>query len=170
MKQSRSFSDDVVLRNPMSIHDFARICTLENELWPVNDERRNNFCKKSDNLFTHQITEFIQHNLVAQRMGVGKKKPLVLKIHGHASSGKSTAIQQISKYLRDEVENETLPLLPIYSEFQSAEKSFNLHSTSIWDRLLLELNRLISDLIHLRRASNHSRNLHLNQSTPSPNN
>ncbi len=136
LKQSRSFSDDVVLRNPMSIRDFARICTLENELWPVNDERRNNFCKKSDNLFTHQITDFIQRNLVAQRMGVGKKKPLVLKIHGHASSGKSTAIQQISKYLRDEVDNETLPLLPIYSEFQSAEKSFNLHSTTIWDRFV----------------------------------
>ena len=136
LRQSKSFSDDVVLRNPMSILDFARICTLENELWPVNDERRNNFCKKSDNLFTHQITEFIQRNLFAQRMGVGKKKPLVLKIHGHASSGKSTAIQQISKYLRDEVNNETVPLLPIYSEFQSAEKSFNLHSTSIWDRFV----------------------------------
>lgn len=136
LKQSRSFKDDVVLRNPMSIRDFARICTLENELWPVNDERRNNFCKKSDNLFTHQITEFIQRNLVAQRTKVRKKKPLVLKIHGHASSGKSTAIQQISKCLRDEVNNETLPLLPIYSEFQSAEKSFNLHSTSIWDRFV----------------------------------
>ena len=136
LRQSKSFSDDVVFRNPMSITDFSRLCTLENDLWSTGDERREIFCKNSDNLFTHQITEFIQHNLDAQRNEAGQRRPILIKLHGHASSGKSTAIQQISKYLRDEVENEILPLLPIYSEFQSAEKSLNLRTTSVWDRFV----------------------------------
>lgn len=128
LRLSKAFSSDVVLRNPMSISDFSRLCSLDNE--------RDTFCKKADNLFTHQITEFIERNLENKRRVDTNHAPFLIKIHGHASSGKSTAIQQISKYLRDQVHAENFPLLPIYSEFHSADKSLNLNSTSIWNRFV----------------------------------
>lgn len=83
-----------------------------------------------DDTFTKQICVFIEEWLA--KATIPGSNPLSLLIHGHPSSGKSTAIQQIMKSISTSVAGAKENLVPIFSEIQNSALLPTNQTTSIW--------------------------------------
>lgn len=143
---------EIIKRNPLSFDDFERLKNQISELKRITinnyDEQTeiDNFVNKTieelstlyrDDMFTLQICKFIEYSFLHQSKI--SSRPFSILLHGHPSSGKSTAMQYISKNLKKYLSvNEKI--LPIYSEFQLSIEDDDIDEDFIWARIINGVN------------------------------
>jgi len=120
-------SEGIVNRYPISTNKFQLII---NSMKKPDSESQMGY----DDLFTKQICVFIEEWLSITRKQKSKHEPFTLMIHGHPSSGKSTAMRQIFKHLSSQVQTngKHLNVIPIFSEIQNSKTLSSSSESDIW--------------------------------------
>jgi len=120
-------SEGIVNRYPISTNKFQLII---NSMKKPDSESQMGY----DDLFTKQICVFIEEWLSITREQKSKHEPFTLMIHGHPSSGKSTAMRQIFKHLSSQVQTngKHLNVIPIFSEIQNSKTLSSSSESDIW--------------------------------------
>ena len=102
-------SKGIVNRYPLSTDKFQSIL---NSMKKLDSESQMGY----DDLFTKQICVFIEEWLSLHSNKERNNEPFALMIHGHPSSGKSTAMRQIFKHFSSQIQTTGKPrkVIPIF--------------------------------------------------------
>ena len=119
-------SKGIVNRYPLSTDKFQSIL---NSMKKLDSESQMGY----DDLFTKQICVFIEEWL-SLHSKERNNEPFALMIHGHPSSGKSTAMRQIFKHFSSQIQTTGKPrkVIPIFSEIQNSKTLGSSEESGIW--------------------------------------